>query len=84
MRSENQARLRAEEIETATEKATSLIRARYQDPEAWVRLAFSVSAGAGDTTMVYHFDAFGPTMAEHPHVLVSHGSADLWETVLTD
>ncbi|HLJ81013.1 MAG TPA: hypothetical protein VKT52_05965 [Ktedonobacterales bacterium] len=84
MSSESQARIRAEEIDIATGKATSLIRARYLDPEAWVRLAFSVSAGIGGDSMVYHFDAFGPTMVEHPHVLVSRDNTDLWETVLTD
>lgn len=78
---EERARALLEERERATSEATSLIRAHYEDPEAWVRLAFT--AGMGDKT-VYHFDAFGPTLVERPHVLVYHAGADLWEAVLGD
>jgi hypothetical protein len=74
MSAEYRARARADEVERATAEATRFIQAHYEDQEAWVRLAFS--AGAGDD-LVYHFDAFGPTLVERPRVLVSHAH-DLW------
>lgn len=79
MNSERRTQLRVEERERATREATGLIREHYDDPDAWVRLAFS--AGVGDDT-VYHFDAFGPTLVERPHVIVYRAGADLWEAVL--
>ena len=78
---EERARVRAEERERATGEAISLIRAHFEDPEAWARLAFTT--GTGDETM-YHFDAFGPTLADRPRVLVYHAGPDLWEAVLDD
>ncbi len=77
---EQRAQVRADEVERATAEATSLIRDHFADPEAWVRLAFSV--GTGDD-LVFHFDAFGPTLVEKPHVLVSR-SHDLWLAELDD
>jgi hypothetical protein len=74
MSAEYRARVRADEVERATAEATKLVREHFEDPEAWVRLAFS--AGAGDD-LVYHFDAFGPTLVERPRVLVSRAH-DLW------
>jgi hypothetical protein len=79
--SEERARAGAEERERATGEATSLIRAHFEDPEAWVRLL--VTEGAGDET-IYHFDAFGPTLTEQSRVLVYRAGADLWEAVLDD
>ena len=68
MSSQQRAQGRAEDIERATAAATTLVQDHFDDPEAWVRLAFS--EGAVDD-QVYHFDAFGPTLNERPQVLVS-------------
>lgn len=72
-----------EDRERAAGAATSLIRAQYEDPEAWVRLAFSTTEGVSNAR-VYHFDAFGPTLIEQHRVIVSYASADVWEAVLAD
>lgn len=78
---EERARVRAEERERATAEATGLVQAHYEDPDAWARLAFTTDAGDATT---YHFDAFGPTLAERPHVRVYRAGSGLWETVLGD
>ncbi len=72
-----------EDRERAVGAATSLIRAHYEDPEAWVRLAFSTTEGSSNAR-VYHFDAFGPMLIEQQRVIVSYASGDVWEAVLTD
>jgi hypothetical protein len=72
-----------EDRERAAGFATSLIRDHFEDPEAWVRLAFSAVEGSS-SARVYHFDAFGPTLLERYRVIVSCASADVWEAVLAD
>lgn len=72
-----------EDRERAVGAATHLIRTHYEDPEAWVRLAFSTVEGTSNAR-VYHFDAFGPTLLEQHQVIVSYVSADVWEAVIAD
>jgi hypothetical protein len=72
---------RAEERELATKEAVTFVRARFVDEEAWVRLL--VTEGRG-RAMIYHFDAFGPTIDEQARVTVSRSGADHWDTVLTE
>lgn len=72
-----------EDRERAARAATNLICAHYDDPEAWVRLAFSAGEGSSNCR-VYHFDAFGPTLIEQHRVIVSYTSTDVWEAVLAD
>jgi len=79
MASEGQTR--AEERERAAREATRLVRDHFEDPEAWVRLL--VTEGV-DHDMVYHFDAFGPTIVEQLRVTVFRAGADLWDAVLVD
>lgn len=50
-----------------------------EDPDAWARIA--VATSAGDET-IDHFDAFGPTLAERPHMRVYRADSGLWEAVL--
>lgn len=71
---EQRAQVRADEVERATAEATKLVCDLFADPEAWVRLAFSVGTGE---ELVFHFDAFGPTLVERPHVVVSRAH-DRW------
>jgi hypothetical protein len=77
---EQRAQVRADAIERATAEATNLIQTHFADPEAWVRLAFSVGTGEDQ---VFHFDAFGPTLVAKPQVLVSC-SHDHWLAELDD
>jgi hypothetical protein len=79
--SSSEGQARAEERELATKVAAAFIRARFVDEEAWVRLL--VTEGIG-RAMIYHFDAFGPTIDEQARVTVSRSGADRWDTVLTD
>lgn len=72
-----------EDRERAAGAGTSLSRVHYEDPEAWVRLAFSTTEGVSNA-QVYHFDAFGPTLIEQQRVIVSYASTDAWEAVLAD
>lgn len=72
-----------EDRERAAGAATSLIRVHFEDPEAWVRLAFSTNEGVSNA-QVYHFDAFGPMLIEQQRVIVSYASADVWEAALAD
>lgn len=72
-----------EDRERAVRAATNLIRTQFEDPEAWVRLAFSTVEGTGDAR-VYHFDVFGPTLIKQHRVIVSYASTDAWEAVLAD
>lgn len=72
-----------EDRERAVGAATNLIRAQYEDAEAWVRLAFSTDEGTNNAR-VYHFDAFGPTLIKQHRVIVSYTSTDVWEAVLAD
>lgn len=73
-----------ENREQAARAASNLIRAKYEDPESWVRLAFSAIEGLSNAC-VYHFDAFvGPMLSEQHRVIVSCASTDVWEAVLAD
>lgn len=72
-----------EDRERAVGAATNLIRTQYDDPEAWVRLAFSTIEGSSNAR-VYHFDAFSPTVNKQHRVVVSYTSADVWDAVLAD
>ena len=73
----------AEDREQASGAATRFVRTHYADPEAWVRLAFSVVDGARNTRL-FHFDAFGPTLSEQQRVIVSYASTEVWKAVLAD
>lgn len=73
-----------EDREQAVAAATTLVRARYDDPDAWVRLAFSAREEVS-TGRVYHFDAFGPLVPSGQHrVIAAYSPTDVWEARLAD
>jgi hypothetical protein len=67
--------------EAATRHATDLVRAYYDDPDAWVRLL--ISAGTGDET-TYHFDVYWPTWGEQSRVLVQRQSGERWTVTFAE